>query len=107
MHLGFCTVSPKLPASPDFFRCNQTRCGGGTCRNKRTFLFFLFPNSFRHRNAANQAEIFGAAKRAETANFEQMKKIIPLITCEISFSQYVCDLVFGVNVTDLIFLGPD
>ena len=30
-----------------------------------------------------------------------MKKIVPLITCEIPFSQHVCDLEFGVNETDL------
>ena len=41
--------------------------------------------------------------RAEMANIEQMKKIIPLITREISFGQDVCELVFGVNVTDLDF----
>ena len=46
---------------------------------------FLFLNSFRHRNADNQAEIFGAAEGPEMANIEQMKKIIPLITHEISF----------------------
>ena len=32
---------------------------------------------------ANQAEILSAAKRAETADVEQMKKIVPFITCEI------------------------
>ena len=37
------------------------------------------------------------------ANIEQMKKIIPLITRQISFGQDVCELVFGVNVTDLDF----
>ena len=36
-------------------------------------------------------------------NIEQMKKIIPLITRDISFGQDVCELVFGVNVTDLDF----
>ena len=41
------------------------------------------------------------------ANIEQMKKIIPLITREISFGQDVCELVFGVNVTDFEFFGPD
>ena len=35
------------------------------------------------------------------ANIEQIKKIIPVITREISFGQDVCELVFGVNVTDL------
>ena len=32
---------------------------------------------------------------------EQMKKIVPLITREITFGQSVCELVFGVNVPNL------
>ena len=36
------------------------------------------------------------------ADIEQMKKIVPLITCEISFGQNVCELMFSVNVTDWI-----
>ena len=35
------------------------------------------------------------------ADVKQMKKIVPLITCEVPFGQYVCNLVFGVNVPDL------
>ena len=35
------------------------------------------------------------------ADVEQMKKIIPLITCEIPLCQYVCNLVFGVDILDL------
>ena len=35
------------------------------------------------------------------ADVEQTKKIIPFVTCEVSSSQYVCDLVFGVNEPDL------
>ena len=35
------------------------------------------------------------------ANVEQIQKMVPLITCEISLSQYVCELFFGVNVFDL------
>ena len=31
------------------------------------------------------------------------KKMIPLITCEFSLSQHVCELVFGVDVFDLDF----
>ena len=42
-----------------------------------------------------------AASGAEIANIEQMKKIVPLITCESSCSQHVCELMFSVNVTDL------
>ena len=44
---------------------------------------------------------------AEMVNIEQTKKIIPLITREITFGLDVCDLVFGVNVTNLEFLGPN
>ena len=29
---------------------------------------------------------------------EQMKKIVPFVTCEITFGQYVCELMFGVDV---------
>ena len=35
------------------------------------------------------------------ADVEQMKKIVPFVTCEISFRQYDCNLVFGVNVPGL------
>ena len=41
------------------------------------------------------------------ANDKQTQKIIPFITCEISFGQYVGELVFGVNVFDLDFWGPN
>ena len=34
---------------------------------------------------------------------EQTQKMIPFIKCEISLGQYVCELVFGVNVFDLDF----
>ena len=35
------------------------------------------------------------------ADAEQMKKIVPLITCEILLCPYVCELILGVNVFDL------
>ena len=35
------------------------------------------------------------------ADVEQTQKMIPFITCEISLCQYVCELVFGVDVFDL------
>ena len=37
------------------------------------------------------------------ANVQQTQKMIPLITCEVSLGQYVCELVYGVNVFDLDF----
>ena len=43
----------------------------------------------------------------EMANVEQTQKMIPFITCEISFCQYVCELVFGVDVLDVDFWGPN
>ena len=59
-------------------------------------------NPLRHCGAANQAEILGAANGAEMTDImKQLKKIVPLITCEIPFSQHVCELMFGVNVTIL------
>ena len=59
---------------------------------------------FRHRfGAAGQAEILSAAERAEMADVKQMDKIVPLIACEIPFCQYVCKLVFGVDILDLNF----
>ena len=65
-------------------------------------FFSLFLHHFRHPfGAADQAVFFGTADRAEMADVEQMKKVIQLITCEISFGQDVCNLVFGVNVPDL------
>ena len=48
-----------------------------------------------------QAGILSAASGAEMADVEQMKKIVPFVTCEISFCQYVSNLVFDVNVPDL------
>ena len=42
--------------------------------------------------------ILSAASRAEMAYVVQMKKIVPSITCEITFGQNVCELMFGVNV---------
>ena len=35
------------------------------------------------------------------ADIAQMKTIVPLTTREITFGQDVCDLMFGVNVTDV------
>ena len=37
------------------------------------------------------------------ADVKQIKKIVPLIACEIPFCQYVCKLVFGVDILDLDF----
>ena len=35
------------------------------------------------------------------ADVEQMKINIPIVKCEIPFSQHVCELMFVVNVPDL------
>ena len=37
------------------------------------------------------------------ADVEQMKKIVPFVTCEIDFGQNVCELMFGVDVPELTF----
>ena len=65
-------------------------------------LFFLFLRHFRHPfGAAIQAVFLGTTERAEMTDVEQVKKIVPFVTCEISFCQYVCNLVFGVKLPDL------
>ena len=66
-------------------------------------FFFWILHPFHYCGKADQAEILGAASGDEMADIEQMKKIVPLITFEIPFTQNVCELVFGVNVTDLNF----
>ena len=97
---------------PWTFRCNRTRCGARTCRNKRqihrcwtrlghnSFFFFLIWNPLRHCGAACQAEILDATSGAEMTDIAQMKKIVPLVTCETPLSQHVCELTFEVNVTN-------
>ena len=44
---------------------------------------------------------FGTLCRTEMANVKQTQKMIPLVTCEISLGEDVCELFFGVNVFDL------
>ena len=70
-----------------------------TCTPPFRLLLILCP--LRHCGAAHQADILGAASGAEVADVEQMKKNIPFVTCEITCSQNVCELMFGVNVPDL------
>ena len=78
------------------------RCRFRFCHN--SFFSFLFLHPFRHRfGAAYQAGILSTASRAEMADVEQMKKIIPVVMCEISFGQNVCELMFGIHVSNLNF----
>ena len=51
--------------------------------------------------AAYQDGILRLARRAEMAVVEQMKKMVPFVTCEIKFGQNVGELMFGVNVFNL------
>ena len=37
------------------------------------------------------------------ADVEQMKKIVLFVTCEITFRQHVCELMFGISVSNLNF----
>ena len=37
------------------------------------------------------------------ADVEQHKKIVPFVTCEITFGQNVCELMFGFTVSNLNF----
>ena len=51
--------------------------------------------------------ILDAANRAEMADVEQMKKIVPLVTCEITFGQNVCELMFGITYIESEFENQD
>ena len=55
----------------------------GFRHNPVSFFLFLHPCRLS-LGAANQAEIFGTAERAEMADVEQTQEMIPFITCEIS-----------------------
>ena len=52
---------------------------------------------------ACKAGILTAARRAEMADVEQMKKIVPFVTCESTFGENVGKLMFGINVSSLNF----
>ena len=58
----------------------------------------------RHCGAAYQAEILGVACGAEMTDIDQMNKIVPFVTCEITFGQNVCELMFGVNASNFLIL---
>ena len=80
----------------------------GTCEDKFIAASFDFAtiisSSFGSRvGAACQARILSAASGAEMADVEQMKKIVPFVTCEISFGQHVWELMFGITVSNLNF----
>ena len=53
--------------------------------------------------AAYQAGILSAANRAEITGVGQMMKIVPFVTCEMTFGQNVCEFMFSINVPDLNF----
>ena len=37
------------------------------------------------------------------ADVEQLKKIVPFVTCAVTFGQNVCELMFSTNVSNLNF----
>ena len=76
------------------------RCRFRFCHT--SFVSFSFLHPFRHRfGAAYQAGILSAARIAQMADVEQMKKIIQFVTCEITFGQNVCELMIGVRSWNL------
>ena len=58
-----------------------------------TLSSFASSCSFRHR--------FKIIYGTELADVEQTQKMIPFVTCQVSFGHYLCELVFGVDVFDL------
>ena len=110
-------VSLKIWVSPDFLLQSDLR-GWGTRRNswrqvhyrRLWFCHFLHSSFFCYCilyaivlvqliNLESLAQQSGA----EMDDCEQMKKIVPFVTCEIAFSRNVSELMFGVDVPDLNF----
>ena len=47
-----------------------------------------------------------ARNHREFHDVQQSEKMVPLITCQTTFGQHVCELVSGVNIFDLDFGVP-
>ena len=100
---------------PRAFRRHRMVHGWGTCRDSwcqvhrrrlwfchNPVFFFLFLHPLGRRfGAASQAEILRAAEITEMADVEQINKVVPFVTWEITFGQYVCELMLGVVVPKL------
>ena len=76
--------------------CNEAHHWSWFCCD--SFFSWILLRSFRHCIKANS--------RIEMVDFEKAQQMIPHITCAISFGYNVSELVFGVDVFDLDFLGP-
>ena len=78
---------PEAIGIPGLFGYNRTRWGGDHCWSRlghNSFFFFLILYPLRQCGAAYQAESLDAASGAEMSDIEQMKKILPFVTREIS-----------------------
>ena len=70
----------------------------------RSCCLFLFLHPFRIVLAQLvKLNILSATEKTEMADVQQMKKIVPFVTCEIVFGQHVYELMFGVDVFNLNF----
>ena len=103
-----CTLPIRLTRCPEYprtLRCNWTLHSRRTCRSTRDQIqrrFWLCHNPlfsflFLHPFAIVSGQLvelkFWVQQIwAEVADVKQMEKILPLITCEISLCQYVCEL---------------
>ena len=76
---------------------NQIHQWSWLCCDSSFTRFFLCP--FRHH--------FKALCRTEIANVKQTQKMILFVTCEITLWSVCLRVVFGVNVFDLGFWGPN
>ena len=109
-----CRISPKLSTSPDF----QMRSGLDAVEElaaikEETFItllvatwthifsLFLILYPLRHCGASYQAEILGAASGAEMADINKWRIFFHSSRVNFPFGQNVCELIFGVNLTDL------
>ena len=112
MLAGF-SAAMSFPGSEDVIRFFADEELAETVEDKFTtvgfdlsqfFLFFFVPapsSPSCWSSLSSWNSDLSAARRAEMADVEQVKKIVPFDTCEVAFGQNDCELLFGVDVPNL------
>ena len=68
-----------------------------------TYLIWIFASKLTLSNNQSRATLWVLDSCLTMLDYvlERTQKVVPFITCEVSFGQNVCELVFGVDVFDL------
>ena len=87
--------------SPGFSDAIEASTVGSLTRHLDTKFVIGFDFAVTLSSPASSCVLFDVALHLLMEHVEQTQKMVPLITSEIDFGQYVCELVFGLNVIDL------